>query len=371
MGEIVVSRREFLKKSGQAALAVGGGLSLEGLLGSCATISPKETREEVINQGWEANAVIPIPKDGCYVGGHRLGVSQTTVEIYANHIGKTPAFWDFSIGKYAAVNDKFPKAWCENLIVLGIVPEIKYGIIPFQGFEHIAKGKHDEDIEKFAESATGFGKPYLFVPFKEVNIKAGIPFKEVHIKAEIYWPHAGQPAGWFKEAWRHMHDIFERKGANANTIWALNYLGTCSPAGVRKNLESFFPGEDVVDWVGFTVVNRVMLGQPYTHFRYLFSPDYSWARHNHPTKPLALFEMAQSNNRNQPKWIRKAYGDVKERFPAIKMVQWWDSPAPVGGRFDNQRFSSNIKSIEAMQEVHGDSYFIGAPLPFLDKFRRR
>jgi len=188
-------------------------------------------------------------------------------------------------------------------------------------------------------------------------------------QAGVYWPHAGDSPQWFKEAWRHAHDIFESKGANKNTIWALNYLGTYSPAA-RKSLESFYPVDDVVDWIGFTVINRVGLGHAYRSFASLFRYDYAWARRKHPTKPLALFEIGQSNNSNQPKWIRKACGDVKEIFPGIKMVQWWDSPAPVGGRFDNQRFSSNIKSIEAMQKVHEDSYFIGAPLPFLNKFRR-
>lgn len=88
----MLSRREFLKKSGHTALAIGGGVALSTLLSSCATIGFKETRQDVINQRWETNPVIPVPRDGCYVGGHRMGLSTTVVEIYASHIGKIPAF---------------------------------------------------------------------------------------------------------------------------------------------------------------------------------------------------------------------------------------------------------------------------------------
>ena len=38
----MIGRRDFLKKSGRAALAVGGGLTFNALLSSCATIRFKE-----------------------------------------------------------------------------------------------------------------------------------------------------------------------------------------------------------------------------------------------------------------------------------------------------------------------------------------
>jgi hypothetical protein len=354
----MISRRDFLKKSSQTALAIGGALALDTLLSGCASIGFKEVRQDVINQKWEANPIIPIPKDGCYVGGHRVGLSSTVVEIYGSHIGKIPAFWDFTVGYYAAANERFPKEWSENLIDRGVIPELNYAITPFTSFEEIAKGRHDGVITRFAERAADFGKPYVFIPFKEANIRAG-----------IFWDYGGGSAKWFKKMWRHMHEIFDKAGANTNTIWAINYLGTYSHAA-RKWLESFYPGDDVVDWIGFTVKNRLDYGYPYKSFRYLFFPDYAWARRNHPTKPLAVFEIGQSSNPSQHKWIRKAYEDIKEKFPAVKMVQWWEDVLRLGGMADNEHFSSRLESIEAMQEVHNDPYFIGAPLSFLGKYRK-
>jgi len=234
---------------------------------------------------------------------------------------------------------------------------MNYGIEPFTSFKEIAKGKHDDTIKKFAGKVAEFGKPNVFIPFKEINIIKG-----------AYWTYSGGSSKWFKETYRHMHAIFKELGADKNTFWAINYLGTYSPAA-RRYLESFYPGDDVVDMIGFTVENRLDFGYPPASFKYLFQWDYSWARNKHSTKPLALFEVGQSANHRQHQWIRKTYRDIKEIFPALKMVQWWDAILFTARMKDDQQFSGSIKSVEAMQEIHKDPYFIGGPLTFLNKYK--
>jgi hypothetical protein len=51
------------------------------------------------------------------------------------------------------------------------------------------------------------------------------------------------------------------------------------------------------------------------------------------------------------------------------MVQWYECLVKIGDQVEDQYFSDNIESTKAMQEVHSDPYFIGGPLPFLDKYR--
>ncbi len=82
-----------------------------------------------------------------------------------------------------------------------------------------------------------------------------------------------------------------------------------------------------------------------------------------------LFEIGQSSSPLHHKWIKKAYKDIKEKFPAIRMVQWWDCIFKWKDWVDSPQFSSSPESIEAMQEAHRDAYFIGGPLRFLDKYR--
>jgi hypothetical protein len=355
---MMVSRRDFLKKTGQAALAVGGGLTLDALLTSCAHV-PKETREDIINQEWTSNPIIPIPKKGCYIGGYRSGHfgfdNREKLKSYGEDIGKMPAFWELSLYKFGAENAHFPDWECEKLVNMGVIPEFKYGITPFPSFKEIAQGGKDDIITEFARKAKEYGKPYVFIPFKEMNI-----FNK---------DHAGEPPKWFIQTWRHMHKIFGDVGANTNTVWAINYLPYIYPS-YAAHPESYYPGDDVVDWIGFTTVNRVQMGERFTHLKHIIRADYNWTRRKHPTKPLALFEMVQSVNPRQHKWIRQAYKDVKEQFPAIKMVQWWETlPMQQYEWADDQSFSRNPESIKAMREVLSDPYFIGGPLLFLEKYK--
>jgi hypothetical protein len=229
-----IDRREFLKTCGKATALAGTAYGLESVIGCAPTL--KETRGNLVDQKWDCNPILPIPAEGCYIGGFRAHAKEG-YEAFARDIGKIPAWWDFSMGKFWAVDEFFPIKPLHYLVSKGIVPEVKYGVSNFKGYKEVAKGNHDVALKTVAGIAAEFGKPYVLIPFKEHNISAG-----------IYWPHAGGSAGWFKEAWRHMHRIFKSEGANANTIWALNYLGTFTPAA-RTPLETFYPGDDVVDWI--------------------------------------------------------------------------------------------------------------------------
>jgi anaerobic selenocysteine-containing dehydrogenase len=73
-----MDRREFLKKSGQAALAIGAGLGLEEVLSSCATIV-SEDKPAAANIKQKENIIYPPvgkadqkkiqpPENGCLIG---------------------------------------------------------------------------------------------------------------------------------------------------------------------------------------------------------------------------------------------------------------------------------------------------------------
>jgi hypothetical protein len=355
----VLNRRDFLKTSGLVTAA----LTLEPLLGCAPTL--KELRTDVAKINWDCNPTLPIPAEGCYIGGYRSGRfgfdNKVNYESYGKAAGKMPAFWDISIQKFGAVNDNFPTDKCNEMIRMGVIPGFKYGMEPLQAMKEIADGKKDGLIEKFAEKALIYGEPYLFNPFKEMNLQS-----------KSYWNHGGEPPKLFIKAWRHMDDILKAVGANHNTIRAIHFFNAGGTLNAKMlPAEYYYPGDDVVDIISFTVCNRVGVGEPYADFKQLIEYDYNWARDKHPRKPLAILEMEHSNAPSQPRWISKTYKDIKNEFPAIKIVQWWESLRMPGYSWsDDQSFSNNPKSVEAMQEALSDPYFIGGPLPFLEKYRK-
>ncbi|UCH07835.1 MAG: twin-arginine translocation signal domain-containing protein, partial [Deltaproteobacteria bacterium] len=181
-----VSRRDFLKRSGKAALAVGGALTLEKLLYSCAP-ALKETSQDVDRIEWECNPMIPIPDGRCYTGTN----AQMPIDVYKDwweeSFGISPTFNTPCSGPYDASNDVFPKEKCEAEIRNGVIPVVRYVVRHphFDGFKCIAEGKLDEDVKKFAHQAAKFEHPMVLIPFEQPNstehkrwIHSGYPGKE-------------------------------------------------------------------------------------------------------------------------------------------------------------------------------------------------
>lgn len=352
------SRREFLKRSGKAVAFTGiSALTFESIIG-CAPIL-RETREDVINQKWEANSIIPVPKEGCYTGlskfNFRISVEDYEqnivrfIEEYADQILKPPAIYAVAATfVLRATNENFPTHRCLAANSKGATPLIKYQVQPFKNFGEITAGKFEKEIKEFAVKAKEYGKPYFFVPFAEANSEkiTGVPF-------------GSQSPKGFKEAFVYMHRMFKDLGANQNTVWVASFYGT--HAGHTKYVipfYPFYPGDEYVDWIGFSIHNKTAF-EPYFDFHYLFRDDYNWARRNHPSKPIILVEFGTTNDGNQPEWIKLAFKTMRKEFPAVKAFLWWDIFMLEGGKLFDQGFSRNPESIKEMRLALKDPYFIG------------
>lgn len=345
-----IDRREFLKKTGQAALAISGGLTLDALLSSCATVG-LESREEIAKIEWDANPAIPVP-DGCYTGWHRDLTSpgygdfiqlfntenvrladEELIESYMKDYNQGPAVHSFSDRNI--MGDFFPSKFCEGAYNKGVIPLIRFYFKP--DFEKVAEGEYDGELEAFAQGAVEFGKPFFLTPYPETNI----PADRRHIHA---W--AGDSGEWFEPAWARMHDIFEEVGANEYAVWGLHLIADLPKDRFRLN-------DSLIDWVGFTTYNLEReLG--WRSFRTALADGYSWARRNYQTKPIALWEFGTSNTKRQGKWIKQAYEDIK-KLPRIKLAVYAEYPV-----FEGDSTMISDKAKPAYKEAISDPYYIGS-----------
>ena len=193
------------------------------------------------------------------------------------------------------------------------------------------------------------------MPYPEANIVSR--FKDVH-------PWAGSGGKGFNEAWKHMHDIFEGEGANEYAVWGLHLIGLDS----GQPFSRFAVDKNLVDWVGFTVYNLVeQSGGLDRSFYELIGQQnvYGWARMRYPEKPIALCEFGTSNTVGQGRWIRNAYKGIKN-MPRIKLVVY--AEYPMFSPPDSTVISDEAKPY--YKEAISDPYFIGAPVPFLEKYNR-
>ena len=103
-----LSRRDFLKKTGKAALAGSAALYFETLVG-CATF-PKETREDVDDIKWDCNPVLPMPKNGgIYIGTNKSGCLRNKqyhiASLFTEKYGKRPTFLAPGLGRRGSEDD--------------------------------------------------------------------------------------------------------------------------------------------------------------------------------------------------------------------------------------------------------------------------
>jgi len=114
-----------------------------------------------------------------------------------------------------------------------------------------------EATETFAKGAGQWGKP-LFIRFAHEMNGSWYPWSEWNDKNRNMERDPGEETGFtpadYRAAYRNVAGMFRRYAPNAALIWCPN-SGLLSGA-VRDPFKPFYPGDDVVDWVGLDVYER-------------------------------------------------------------------------------------------------------------------
>jgi hypothetical protein len=187
---------------------------------------------------------------------------------------------------------------------------------PFLRADDILSGKEDARFIKMAKMAKEFGKPFLLSINHEMN-GDWFFFSELYKKQPTDWT-----AEKFKKVWRHIHHIFrEQQATQVAFAWCPGVNGR--KLGKYDSLNSYkayYPGDDVVDWVGasfYNDVNHYALDNLATTY---------------PNKPIILAEWGTEPHRGD--WyVPKPYpGDAEhmrltfefmKRYPNMKAITYF------------------------------------------------
>lgn len=196
---------------------------------------------------------------------------------------------------------------------------------PAFSLQTIIAGKHDSYIQSWAEQAKKWGHPF-FLSFNHEMNGWWYPWSE-----QVN----GNRDGEFVQAWRHVHDIFERVGAtNVTWVWAPNIDGPRS-----TSLDTLYPGDQYVDWTSMHGYNwSTDQGNPWMSFKEIFQETYDHLLRIAPTKPIMIGEVATSEDGgpsgrpgSKAEWIRDALAiQLPSEFPQIKALVWfnWNDDNP-------------------------------------------
>jgi hypothetical protein len=197
----------------------------------------------------------------------------------------------------------------------------------------IVAGKYDQDITSFASAVKAELSPYgriLIRPFWEFNF-TGSEWNDVH--------YGGNPHE-FIAAWRHFVDIFRSANvSNVKWLWNPIRVGGSEAQGPVP----YYPGSSYVDWIGVDAYPKntwLTLQQLATTSGGRSGFDW-YDTFKSYGKPLMFGEVGimpanfyGSGAPARATWWRDALSERKNRLPAVRAIEYFDSSTAHDWRYD-------------------------------------
>ncbi|MFF2483373.1 glycoside hydrolase family 26 protein [Paenibacillus sp. NPDC058071] len=166
------------------------------------------------------------PPSGAYLGAYVL--QDRMIGFSMSEFNRLTGKKHASFFKYVGYGEPFPAEWVEQVKKEGAFPHIAWE--PNRGLDEV---RDDVYLRMFARSAGEADVP-LFIRFaSEMN--------------GSWTRYSGDPARYI-EAFRMVHDVLEEEAPKAAMVWTVLSLP-------EKTIESYYPGDRYVDWVGVNVYN--------------------------------------------------------------------------------------------------------------------
>ncbi|MBO3738197.1 endoglucanase [Actinoplanes sp. NEAU-H7] len=149
---------------------------------------------------------------------------------------------------------------------------------------------------------------------------------------------SGYTARDYAAMFRHVVKRLRAKGAT-NVVTVLVHMAYV-PHTTKSWFQHMYPGDEVVDWIGFDTYSYSDPGYGHGDFAELLNRRsaskpgwpgfYNWVRGRHPDKPLMVAEWGVWFSERNPGHMAEFYREVGEqigRFPGIKAMVHFETPA--------------------------------------------
>lgn len=244
---------------------------------------------------------------------------------------------------YRDLRCPYPKAPIKIIRERGATPIISLELWSWHNWQrkqlpNIAAGEYDDHFRRWAEDARRDGGRVL--------LRFGFEFNG------DWFTWGGDPE-LFVRAWRRIRKIFDDVGAsNVEWVWAANV--TSHPGGPENDMQRYYPGDAMVDWVavdGYNWGDDYKEWHRWSSFDELFSPVLDRFNKLYPSKPVMISEFGCPEGKPGQKaaWIHDAHLALLRR-PQIKAVVWFNLDKRREGEL-NFRLDSSPESLQAFNET--------------------
>jgi cellulose synthase (UDP-forming) len=195
----------------------------------------------------------------------------------------------------------------------GVIPLVTIEPFPAQGepasvLEDVAQGATDGELLALARVVADASPRVVLVRWAQEMDLYGL------------YPWSVNDPALYRAAYRHVVSIFKQQGAtNVQWVW--------SPSG-NSGGGPYYPGADVVDYVGMTVLgdeqwDQILVDQPARSFSQLMADKYPEVAVY--GKPMIIAELGVSGTpERQREWLAGAARALPD-FPNIRIISYYDS----------------------------------------------
>jgi mannan endo-1,4-beta-mannosidase len=219
----------------------------------------------------------------------------------------------------------------------------------------VAGGAQDALIVAVADQLAHYEGP-LFLRFAQEMNGTWYPWGK----------HQSSPAEYVA-AWRHVHELFEQRGADQVTwVW------TVSEKNHPEALALWYPGDDVVDWVAVDGYNwddpnywRDPAGTTWRTLDQIFGPSFAdLDSFVPPERPRMIAETASTERPGDPAlkadWICDAFRRaLPTTLPAVQAVLWFNEAKEEAGRPFFWPLDSSPTAQTAFAAAVAPDYYLG------------
>lgn len=289
--------------------------------------------------------ISPPPAGSLYTGVYPGGVTGAEDDItldglhaYEQAAGKKAAWVYFSDNWFNG--RAFPLATASWIRNAGSVPYIRLMLRsdadenhaePVYTLAAIIAGNFDADLQAWAQAARDFSTPLILEYGPEMN---GEWFSWNGI-----WNGAGNLNGYgdptqpdgperFRDAYRHIIQIFRQAGAN-NVTWVFHVNHDDVPDESWNQLEQYYPGNSYIDWIGVSDYGALTpLDTDWPSFRDHMDAVYPRLVALAPGKPIIVSEFGVTSGNplgDQAAWAASTLSDlIAGRWPHLAGFSWWN-----------------------------------------------
>lgn len=332
------------------------------------------TVQTVFSQGNEIK-LLP-PESGIYhtafstMYSSSNNVSENEVPYFENLAGRKIVWLNFSNDWFNGI--KFPLESVKNIWKSGALPSIR--IMPWASYDKydktyplkkIVNGDFDDKLKVWANDLQKCGIPVLIDFAAEPN-GDWFPWSGVYNGA-------GRKDGYgdktiadgpelYRDSYMHVINLFKDEGVTKVT-WVFHVNGIGAPAEEWNKIKNYYPGDEYIDWIGFSGYGAQRWGEGYQRFIDIIDSAYIELTALSDTKPIAVLEFGVADylpNVNKALWIQTALYTVQmPQFSRIKAVGWWHSTwKNADGTISAIQIDSSPESLKFYKEAIAQPVFV-------------